>query len=103
MRELLPCPRCGSKYVAIFQDGDWWIIHCEPVECSLTSARYRDKNDAIDWWNTRLPKRHFLLESEIVPRWIMICLCIRTFTHFFFGVDDLPSVIHLITDLFKNH
>lgn len=51
MDKILPCPRCKSKYVGIFQDGDWWMIHCEPVECGLTSARFKYKNDAINWWN----------------------------------------------------
>ena len=52
MKELKPCPFCGSDDISTEERGkndEWW---CACI-CGATSGWYRTQQEAIDGWNTR--------------------------------------------------
>ena len=56
--EFKPCPFCGGKADAIYDDaGKWFYIACVNDECPIIAQGmwHTDMQKAIEEWNTRTP------------------------------------------------
>lgn len=49
MEELRPCPRCASKDISLYFDGQLFSVCC--CDCNLSTDCYIGDYEAVDAWN----------------------------------------------------
>ena len=49
MEEFRPCPRCGSKDISLYFDGQLFSVCC--CDCNLSTDCYIGDYEAVDAWN----------------------------------------------------
>ena len=55
MKELKPCPFCGSTDIWIMNDPYFW---CWCIGCGVETLTYYTKEELIKAWNTRVEENN---------------------------------------------